>query len=206
MFSSQSLKIFVASAALCLVSAPCFAQQMPSPKEIDKRIQEELKKLPDATAELEGVCKFTYKPIPTSPKKVKELAGGALPPQAQGMNPDALIKQYLPMIQQTLMRNLKEAGTVEVTKAFKVRSKEVPTGKHKFGFAFKGTTILAMVISVKDQKPIVLKFKNKKVKAPVDELKIVLAKDKKKTDRFHIGLEFLYQVSKGRTPLKTAKS
>ena len=51
-------------AALTLMGSTCFAQgfpggALPSPQEIDKRVKEEIDKLPDTVENLDGVVTFT---------------------------------------------------------------------------------------------------------------------------------------------------
>ncbi|MDF1660809.1 MAG: hypothetical protein P1V97_03500 [Planctomycetota bacterium] len=198
----MKIQTLLVTASLCLFSSTCFAQGLPSPKEIDRRIKEGLATLPDTTAELEGVLKFTYKAIPSDPKAIAKLAGAdqGLPP---GMDIDAIAKQYGPMIQQKLNQHLQVAGTLEAFEEVKVKSKKISKGKHKFGFLFKGQSIAGMVIYV-GKKKVLLKFKSKGVKTPAEALKIVVERDKKKTDRVHVGLAFLKQVSKSREYFKTS--
>lgn len=200
----MKIRMLLITASLCFLSSPAFAQGLPSPKEIDRRIKEGLAQLPDTTAELEGVLKFTYKAIPSDPKKVAELAGAGqgLPP---GVDIDQIAKQYGPMIQAKLNQHLQVAGTLEAFQEVKVKSKKIPEGKHKFGFVFKGQTIAGMVVYV-GKKKILLKFKSKGVKKPAEELKIVVERDKKKSERVHVGLTFLKQVSKSREYFKTSSS
>lgn len=185
------------SFALVAFSTPVLLAQdfkMPSKEEVDKKVQEGLSRLPPVTAELEGVCKLTYKAIPSSPERIIEMVGGKdkLPP---GVKPEQEIKQYMPVITQALQRNLAEAGEFEALVPIKVTGKTIPVGKHKYGFVFKDIVISAMAITVEGQKkPILIPFLSKST--PVhDELKLQIVKDPKKAKTFKIGLDFHYQSS-----------
>lgn len=188
----------VLAAAFLAPGSLVFAQGMPSPQQIEAMIQQGLEQIPETTSEIEGLVKFTYKPIPTDPKDLAKMAGSSLP--AGLGSPEQLAKQYAPMIQKYLNKYLADAGTMEVAegKTLKLRSKTIPAGKHKFGFLVKGQVIKAMVIRYKEgdkEKSLKLGFKSKKTQASQD-LKITPAKDKKKPDRIYINLNFYFQVSR----------
>jgi hypothetical protein len=199
-------KLLFITASLCLTSSVCFAQGIPSPAEIDERVKKALEDLDDTTTEIAEVLKLTYKAVPADPKKLAQMAtGGSLPP---GVDIDQVAKQYGPMIQATLAKHLRVAGTLEALQDLKVKSKKIPVGKHKFGFAFKGQNIVALVvypeIDGKKKKPIIIKIKSKRIKAP-QALKIELEEDSKKPERIKFKLAFLYQIGKSSGYFKKAK-
>jgi hypothetical protein len=192
--------------ATTLIGSTCFAQgfpggALPSPQEIDKRVKEEIDKLPDTIATLEGVVTFTYKAVPSDPKEIAKQVGNSsgLPP---GIDIDQVSKQYAPMIQGMLTKHLATAGTLEAHRAIKVRSKTIPVGKHRFGFTFKGQMIAAIIVRIEGKKkPIKIDLKSKR-SGLQDALKISCEFDKDKDDQFHVLVGFMRGVSKTRRVLK----
>jgi len=206
------MKNKLATTTLCLLllgGVSVYGQgvpKMPSREEIDAKIKAALDGLPETTAAHEdGIVTFKYKSIPMDPKEVAELAGMGknTPGVPKGVNVDGYIKQYGPMIQQKLNEYLANAGTVVVTKEFKLRSKTIPVGEHKFGLAFKGEKVAALIIfGEKIGKKVVVKLKAKKLGTP-SAFVIKVVKDKKKPEeRFNVLVAFGRWKGKGRSPFK----
>jgi len=134
-----SLGIFGASTA--------FAQgmpQMPTPQEIDRRIQEEMDKLPVRKVEHE-VMTIEYREMPTDiTELVKRAAGGQVP---QGVNIDQLMKQYMPMARPYVEKHAAKLGTVKVTKSVKCKSLTLkPDEIYDFGLVLDGTVPIGILI------------------------------------------------------------
>ncbi len=212
------VRVSVALLALA-VAAPAHAQggggkggfdpsKLPKPEEIKAKAKEYLSKAPDATAELEGVVKITYKQIPTSPEKIAQQLGKEYKDQAKGFDIEAGLRQYAPQIQEVLNDVLKEAGTFEALCDLKAKSKTIKKGSYKWGFEFDGEKPTAIVLQIPDEKkPDVtkpLKISLTSTTCPDQpELKIEVVQDKKKKEKFVLGILFLR--SKAKTPDFEAK-
>jgi hypothetical protein len=194
--------------ALTLAS-PAFAQggggagagaggmQMPKPEEIKKKAKEFLEKAPDATCELEGVLKITYKAVPTDPKKIAEALGKDLGAGAKAKQSDieAGLKMYAPQIQEVLNDVCHEAGTFEALCDIKVKSKTIKKGSYKFGFAFEGERPVAIVLDPDAKKPINIQLVSKGGEE-YPEVKIEAVQDKKKKEKFFLTVAFVRTLAK----------
>ena len=116
---------------------------MPDRKEILAKINEAMPKLleksPEVTVEIEGICKLTYKAIPTEPTKIAEMLGEDI---AGKSVPQEQINQYMGMFQneitEALNKIMADVGKFEALKEIKVKSKAIPGGEHRIGILFKG--------------------------------------------------------------------
>ncbi len=159
--------------------------QIPPREEIEKRVKEELAKLPDTTVERNGV-KITYKAVPSDPAELIRR-GVQLPP---GQNVDQLIKQYGPMVQPIINQYMGEIGKISTDKELKIRSKTLPPGEYTFGIAFEQAMPVGIVIKGGSLKvPITAAIKPAKV-AVQPSLSVLLEPDKKKAQEFTIVVGF----------------
>ncbi len=162
--------------------------QMPSKEEIERRIKEEMDKLPSETAEIEGVT-ITYKAVPTDPLEIVKQSG-QLPP---GQNPDQAAKQFLPLARPYIEKNMAEIGTLVATREVKIKSVKLKPGSYTFGVSVDMTDLIpvAVLISGGDlKKPLAVPLKNGAAKSPYATLKIELTTPKSSTSEFVIGVGF----------------
>ena len=177
------------------------AQQIPpnfTPEEIERRVREELDRVPEKTVEYEDLVKITYKPIPTDPKEIiknnPQLAG-QLPPN---LNIDAYIKQYEPQIQEYLNKYMRDIATFEALEDLKFRSKRIPKGKYQLGLEFEGARIIGAVISSEDlKKPIAIRFKAGELDPPAKELRIELETDEKEEKKGRQAFRIMVKFNRG---------
>ena len=165
--------------ALGVLAAPAaHAQQppnMPSREEILAKIQEAMPKLlersPEESLEVAGVCKLTYKQIPTEPSKIAEalgedLGGRQLPP---GQKIDQYIGMFKNEITEALNEIMSNVGTFEALQPIKVKSKTIPVGEHRIGLVFEGEKPVGIRIFNEDpeklEKPIDIRLKTKSIDA-----------------------------------------
>lgn len=199
--TSRLLAVFVGGLSLSVVAVgvpEAHAQGMPSPDEIERRVREELDRVPDKTVEFEGLAKVTYKPIPTDPKEIiknnPQLAG-QLPPN---INIDAYIKQYEPQIQEYLNEYMKDIATFEALEDLKFRSKRIPKGKYQLGLEFVGAGIVGAVISGEGlKKPIAIRFKAGELDPPAKELSIELETDEKEEKKGRQAFRIMTKFNRG---------
>lgn len=183
---------------------------LPDKAEIEKRIREAFPKVieqsPEETLEVAGLCKLTYKKIPTDPKKIAQMLGKDIT-GGQQLPPGVDISQYAGMYQNEINSLLsdfmKDIGTIEVLKPIKVKSKTIPADKHKFGIVFEGDRPVALRIFNEDEeklkKPIDIPLKAKALDAMAPELKIELKEPKKQKEgkeKVEIQLAFMQVVAK----------
>lgn len=137
--------LLLLSLALAVAVGPRVAESQtpPSRQEIEKRIKEELDRLEDATSELEGTVKLTYKPIPTDPVDLVKNSG-QLPP---GANADAMAKQYAPMARPYIEKYAGTLGKLKVEKEFKFKTTKVSPGEYTFGLIMDEFVPIAVAIS-----------------------------------------------------------
>lgn len=162
--------------------------QMPSKEEIEKRIKEEMDKLPTETAEIEGV-KITYKAVPTDPLEIVKQSG-QLPP---GQNPDQAAKQFMPLARPYIEKNMAEIGSFVAEREVKFKSVKLKPGTYTFGVSVDMTDLVpvAVLISGGDlKKPIAIPLKNGAAKSPYATLKIELTTSKSSANDFVIGVGF----------------
>jgi hypothetical protein len=204
-----------APALALLMASPVFAQgggmpAMPKPEEIQKKAQELLSKCETQTSELEGVCKITYKAIPSSSDEIGKLIGdefkGKIP---KDIDVDAALKQYGPQIQEAFNTYLTEpeGWKFEALVDMKWKSKKIPKGEYKVSLEVDGESLKSMILTQgekgkKGAVAIPIHFKADKAQAePFKKLKLTLVgnQDKKtqKTTTADVKAEFF------RTPSKT---
>lgn len=186
-----------AALAVVLVTQEARAQggggmpNIPSREEIAAKVRQVLAASPEETIELEGVCKITYKKVPTDPQRVAQLLGqqmgGQIPP---GTDIDQYIRMYQPQITELLNEFLADFGKIEVLVELKVKSKRIPVGEHKLGLVCDGERPVALVISSEAlRRPVDIRLKTR----PVDlqpELKLEIKKKDEET-KFDLRLDFM---------------
>lgn len=176
--------------------------KIPSREEIAERVRQVLAASPEETIELEGVCKITYKKVPTDPQRVAQLLGqqmGAqLPP---GADIDQYIRMYQPQITELLNEFLADFGKIEALVEIKVKSKRIPVGEHKLGLVFDGERPVALVVSSEAlRRPVDIRLKTR----PVDmqpELKIEFKKKDDET-KFDLRLDFMRFQAQSKSKLE----
>lgn len=172
---------------------------IPSKQEIEKRLEEEFNKLPDETAELEGV-KVVYKAIPTDPKEALK-SSGQLPP---GSDPEQVAKQFAPMARPYIEKYAGKVGKLTVEKEFKYRATKVVPGEYTFGLVMDDLTPVAVSITGGSLRaPLQVPIAAGKPPAePYAALKVTVVEGKTKGDfAFAIGFAKL----EGHTPKLTFK-
>ncbi len=158
---------------------------IPSKQEIEKRIKEELDKIPDTTVEWQKF-KLTYKAIPTDPGEIIKNAGG-LPP---GMNPDQAAKQFGPMARPYIEKYLGEIGKLVADEEFKLKSTKLPAAEYTFGIVMEELTPIAIRLTGKTLKaPLTVPLKNQAAPSPHATLKVEI-KESKKPEEFTIDVGF----------------
>ncbi|MHC4390467.1 MAG: hypothetical protein ACYS22_04020 [Planctomycetota bacterium] len=162
---------------------------MPTPEEIDQRIQAELDKLPMATVECEAFT-IEHKVVPTDfLQLVKQAAGGQIPP---GMNADQLAKQYLPMARPYIEKHLGKIGTLTAKKTVKLKSLKLKEGEvYDFGLLFKDMLPYGIQFAGGDLKKAArLPLKRGKGQVKVDPIVIEVVPDKKSDKKLSILVKF----------------
>lgn len=205
-----------AALAVVLVTQEASAQggggmpKIPSREEIAQRVRQVLAASPEETIELEGVCKITYKKVPTDPHRVAELLGqqmgGQLPP---GADIDQYIRMYQPQITELLNEFLADFGKIEALVDLKVKSKRIPRGEHKLGLVFDGERPVALVISSEAlRRPVDIRLKTR----PVDlqpELKIEFktpSNMRAGEEKFDLRLDFMRFQAQSKSKLERAEA
>jgi hypothetical protein len=182
-------KTLVLVLVLALVSGATHAQVppggMPSPQEIERRLDEEFEKLPDQESTLKG-AKLTYKAIPTDAGAAIKKSG-QLPP---GIDPDMAARQYGPMARPYIEKYCKKIGKLRLEKAVKVGSKTIEPGDYVVGLAMENLAPVAVFITGGELKsPIQLPLKGHEPPAPHETAKLEL-KAGKKAGEFTIAVAF----------------
>lgn len=183
-----ALALVLLLADVAAAQAPPGGFNMPSKEEIEKRVKEEMDKLPSETTEIDGV-KIEYKAVPTDPLEIVKRSG-QLPP---GMNPDQAAKQFLPLARPYVEKNMAEIGTLTCTRDVTLKSLKLKAGTYTFGLGVDMTELvpITVIFSGGDlKKPVALPLKRGAAKTPHDTLKVELAGVKKKDDEFTIGVGF----------------
>lgn len=161
--------------------------QMPTPEEIEARIEKEMDKLPTIKVE-DDVLEISYKQVPSDPKEiVKKAAGGQLPP---GMDPEQAIKMYMPLARPYIAKAFGTIGKLKVKQDVKINSKKLPAGDYVFGLIMEGEYPVGVLISSETlRKPLKLPLKRAKAKTPFENLDVkVVIKGKSKPYRvFEVG-------------------
>lgn len=168
------------SGSLILGAAAPAAGQAPPPnmpdrREIERRVREALPKVldasPEATIEVAGVARLTYKQVPTDPKKIAEILGqqmqGGLPP---GVDIDQYIGMFQNEIQQFLNEALANIGKFEALVTLKARTREIAVGNYAFGVGFEGESPVAIVLTplgpdgepVEGEEPIAVRLQSRR--------------------------------------------
>jgi hypothetical protein len=176
-------------ALVCLGGAQALAQGggmpgMPSPEEIERRIQEELDKIPDTTVG-DDVMEITYKAVPLDPNEIVKraaAAGGQLP---AGMTPDQIAKQVLPMARPYIERTFAEIGTIRVTGIVAYKSAKLEEGEYIFGLVMNGMTPVGVRIAGASLKREVrVPFRASRSKELHSELKLDVEEDERGGKRY----------------------
>jgi hypothetical protein len=156
-FMRVRARLFLSAVIALGFSSPAFAQgrggqqmpKLPSPEEMEKKIGEFLDKCPTTSAELEGMCKLTYKEIPTSPDEIGKLIGEEYKNQIpKGVDIDAAMKQFQPQIQEALNKYLTEPKDwkFEALQDLKWKSKKIPQGVYKVTIQTDGENLNDLIL------------------------------------------------------------
>ncbi|GIW71786.1 MAG: hypothetical protein KatS3mg102_1328 [Planctomycetota bacterium] len=145
---TRRVAIHAAATLLALgLAAPARAQggPMPTPAEIERRIKQEIERLPSATATNDALA-IRYKQVPTDPKEVirRAVAAGQLPP---GIDPDQAVQQFLPVARPYIEKAMGEIGTVKVLRPLAYRSQKLPAGEYVFGLLMQGVQPIGIRIA-----------------------------------------------------------
>jgi hypothetical protein len=139
---------------------------MPSKAEIEKRIKEELEKLPERTAEL-GRIKILYRAVPSDPIELLK-SSGAVPP---GVNAEAAAKQFMPIVRPLLDKQMAEIGKLITDEEFKVKTTKVVPAEYTFGLVMQDTQPVAIRLTGKELKqPLIIKLKGSLASTPYSSL------------------------------------
>lgn len=216
-------------AASCLALALCapaaLAQGKPpaggmppgiDPAAIKEKVKQAIQQLvasaQEETVEVSGICKITYKKIPTDPKRVAEILGQQMGGGAPaGVDMDGMIKQYEPQIAEMLNENLTDIGKLEALVPLKLKSKTIPVGEWRIGLEFEGERPASLTVRGDELpqkgKPIPIRLKTR----PVDlqkELTIELKEPKKQkegAETFEIQISFMRNQAKSASKLERGK-
>ncbi|MCO5167973.1 MAG: hypothetical protein M9894_16640 [Planctomycetes bacterium] len=201
-----------AALALMLVTQEARAQvppNIPSREQIAEKVREVLAASPEETIELPGVCKITYKKIPTDPQRVAQLLGQQMGGQIPaGVDIDQYIRMYQPQITELLNEALTEFGKIEALVELKIMSKRIPVGEHKIGLVFDGERPEALVIGSEAlRRPVAVSLKTR----PVDlqpELKIEFKTDpnmREGQEKFELQLDFMRFQARSKSKIERVK-
>ncbi len=146
---------------------------LPSPQEIERRVREEVEKLPLVRVEDE-VFAIAYRRVPLDPQAVVERvvarAAGRLP---QGIDPQQAAKQLLPMARPYIERAYAEIGTLEVRVPVKYRSGTLPAGEYVLGLVMKGELPVGLLLNgAKLRGALRIPFRNARAKRHETDLKL----------------------------------
>lgn len=182
--------------------------KMPTREEIAERVRTILAASPEETIEITGVCKLTYKKVPTDPQRVAQLLGQQM--GAGGVDPkmvDEYAKMYQAQITELLNEFLADMGKLEALVELKLKSKRIPVGEHKLGIAFEGERPVALVISGEAlKKPIPITLKTRSVDLQ-PELKIEFKTPASMVagqEKFDLDLGFMRFQARSKTKLENA--
>ncbi|MBX3468027.1 MAG: hypothetical protein KF878_14230 [Planctomycetes bacterium] len=203
-----------AALSLMLVTHEARAQgggmpNIPSREQIAQKVREVLAASPEETVELPGVCKITYKKIPTDPQRIAQLLGQQMGGQIPaGVDIDQYIRMYQPQITELLNESLAEFGKIEALVELKIMSKRIPVGEHKIGLVFDGERPEALVIGSEAlRRPVAVSLKTR----PVDlqpELKIEFKTEpnmREGQEKFEIQLDFMRFQARSKSKLERVK-
>lgn len=201
-----------AALAVVLVTQEASAQapggggipNIPSREEIANKVRQVLAASPEETIEIPGVCKITYKKVPTDPHRVAELLGRQMGQQLPpGVDIDQYVRMYQPQITELLNEFLADFGKIEALVELKVKSKRIPVGEHKLGLMFDGERPVALIVSSDAlRRPVDIRLKTR----PVDlqpELKIEF-KRKDGDPKFDLRLDFMRFQAQSKSKLEPA--
>ena len=211
--------------ALLLCAPAALAQGKPpggglppgmDPAAIKERVKQAIQQLvasaQEETIEIAGICKITYKKIPTDPKRVAEILGQQMGGGAPaGVDVDGMIKQYEPQIAEMLNENLTDIGKIEPLVPLKLKSKTIPVGEWRIGLEFEGERPASLTIRGDELpnkgKPIQIRLKTRAVDLQ-KELTIELKEPKKQkegAETFEIQLSFMRFQAKSASKLERGK-
>ena len=192
---------------------------MPKPEEIKKQVTKVMNASETQTADLEGIAKITYKAIPTSPDEIGKTLGEQYKSQLpKGVDVDAAVKQFGPMIQDAMNTYLTEpeGWKFEALEDLKWKSKKVPKGEYKVSIEIDGEQVVHLNLTQgeagkKGYVRIPIHFgAEKKQETPFAKLKFELKgiTDKKteKTTSFDLKAEFFRTLSKTKEAFKLEPS
>ncbi len=146
---SLSVSTVAAGALLLALALPARSQTppggggLPSPQEVERRVAEELERIPDQTSEIEGAT-LTYKPIPTDPAAALR-ASGQVPP---GVDPDQIAKRYGHLIQPTIERTCARLGKLVLGRPARAGSKALPAGEYTFGLVVRAGDLAPVAVTI----------------------------------------------------------
>lgn len=183
-----------AALALTLLGADlAVAQQMPQlppREEIERKVEEELAKLPVLKAESEHLV-IEYKEMPTDPISVaKRVAGGQVP---AGIDPEIVAKQALPMIRPIIEKYAAKLGTLTAKSDLKYRGKTLAKDQvYDFGLIMDGLRPVGILLSGGDLKrPLKLPLKPARGKHdPVDPMKVEVVPHPRDDGKLYVQVGF----------------
>jgi hypothetical protein len=182
-------------------------EQVPQ-EEVAKRVAKILDASPEATVEIDGVAKLTYRQIPTDVHAVavefaKTLSSNQVP---RGIDRDVYVRQYEPQIGRLLEERFVSVGTFEALAPLEIRRKDIPVGEYGLGLAFRKDRPVAFVLTGDDLpkgKPLALKLKLSRADEDTGALKLeLLAPEEQEAGE----LEFQLQATLRGALARTKKS
>lgn len=185
---------------IALMAGAAFAQGLPSKEQIRETLKKEFDKLPSETVEHDGI-KVTYKKVPSNleamARKIASQFGRKLPPAAIKM----AMKQYGPMIDKEISKNMATIGTLETPHTLKIRGKKVVPGKYKMSLYIKNMRIYGIILVKKTLKKkvrhVISLNKFKRLKKMTEHFHIKFYPRKKKPKYFRVAVGFRYEVRYG---------
>lgn len=182
----------LALALLALAGGSALAQnipQMPSKEEIERRVEEELSKLPSKKAESEVIA-IEYKELPTDPVSiVQKVAAGQLPP---GMNAEQASKQFLPMARPYIEKYAQKLGTLTPKSEVKYKSTTLSEGvTYEFGLIMDDLLPIGLRIAGEDLKrPLTIPLRTGAGPSKVDPMQVEVLADKSSAKKFKLVVHF----------------
>ncbi|RME72364.1 MAG: hypothetical protein D6776_08845 [Planctomycetota bacterium] len=180
---------------------------MPSPEQIERRIAEEMEKLPERTV-TDEVFEIRYKPVPIDLREVARRAAAAAAGQLpQGVSPEQAAKQLLPMARPYIERAYGEIGTLQVKRPVAYRSKRLEPGEYLLGLILKGDSPIGIRIhGAKLERELRIPFRGARSKQPHPELKLeVEVADKRRGKRYIVAWFLSVRAKAGKFVPKDAK-
>lgn len=186
--------------------------RMPSREEIAERVRQVLQAAPSTTIELPGVCKITYKQVPTDPRRIAQTLGqqmgGGVP---AGVDIDQYVKMYEPQVTELLNEALQDVGKLEALVELKLKSKRIPPGEYKLSIICEGERPAALIISGDDlpnKRPVDIRFKTRGVELqPELKLEFKTPKDMEEgKEKFDLLITFMRTEALSKTKLERTVS